>query len=125
MIQVLLFVALTILIVVLYLRQDTLFTKNKSLNKELSYQVNKMLDHYTKILDIVERQDKRLTLLETKHKCLCKELFETKRQDFTDPTAQKLWNFLKDYIKDDKIPVSRLEDALYMINSDKIEYKTA
>ena len=134
MIQVLLFVALTILIVVLYLRQDTLFTKNKSLNKELSYQVNKMLDHYTKILDIVERQDKRLTLLETKHKCLCKELFETKRQDleenyknnkFSDPTAQKLWNFLKDYIKDDKIPVSRLEDALYMINSDKIEYKTA
>ena len=125
MIQVLLFVALTILIVVLYLRQDILFTKNKSLNKELNYQVGKMLDHYTKILDIVERQDKRLTLLETKHKCLCKELFGTKRQDFTDPTAQKLWNFLKDYIKDDKIPVSRLEDALYMINSDKIEYKTA
>ena len=134
MIQVLLFAALTILIVVLYLRQDTLFTKNKSLNKELNYQVGKMLDHYTKILDIVERQNKSLTLLETKHKCLCKELFGTKRQDleenyknnkFSDPTAQKLWNFLKDYIKDDKIPVSRLEDALYMINADRIEYTTA
>lgn len=50
----------------------------------------------------------------------------------TDPTAQKLWNFLVDYQKtyEDKfgdthhvIPSFRVLDALSMINQDKIEYR--
>lgn len=49
----------------------------------------------------------------------------------TDPTAQKLWNFLVDYqdTYEDKyeithhvIPTFRVLDALSMINQDKIEY---
>lgn len=132
MIIALLFGALFIIMVVLYLREDTLFTKIETLNKELNYQVGKMLDHNSKTLDIVEIQTKSITLLNTEYERLSKKVFdiqdlEEKYKDtkFTDPTAQKLWNFLKDYIRDGKIPVSRLEDALYMINANKIEYTTA
>jgi hypothetical protein len=127
MITVLLFGALFILIVILYLRQDTLFTKIETLNKELNYQVGKMLDHNTKILDIVECQTKSITLLKNEIFGSKEQSLEEKYKDtkFTDPTAQKLWNFLKNYIRDDKIPVYRIEDALNMINADKIEYTTA
>jgi hypothetical protein len=123
MITVLLFGALFILIVILYLRQDTLFTKIETLNKELNYQVGKMLDHNTKILDTVECQTKSITLLKNEVFGSKEQSLEEKYKD-TKFTAQKLWNFLKDYIRDDKIPVYRIEDALNMINADKIEYTT-
>lgn len=128
--------ALTVLTVMLYLKGNTLSTKNAALNKKLNQQVEKILGTLSRTLDIIEIQSKRTTLLETKYRSLYEEVFGTyyaKNQDleeqyksikFTDPTAQKLWDFLKDYISDDKIPVCRIEDALYMINADKIEYKS-
>lgn len=127
MIIALLFGALFIIMVVLYLREDTLFTKIEALNKELNYQVGKMLDHNSRTLDIVEIQTKSITLLKNEVFGCKGQGLEEKYKDtkFTDPTAQKLWDFLKDYIRDGKIPVCRIEDALYMINADKIEYTTA
>lgn len=111
--------ALTVLTGMLYLKGNTLSTKNAALNKKLNQQVEKILGTLSRTLDIIEIQSKRTTLLETKYRSLYEEVFGTyyvKNQDleeqyksikFTDPTAQKLWDFLKDYISDDKIPVCR------------------
>lgn len=114
--------ALTVLTVMLYLKGNTLSAKNAALNKKLNQQVEKISGTLSRTLDIIEIQSKRTTLLETKYRSLYEEVFGTyyvKNQDleeqyksikFTDPTAQKLWDFLKDYIRDGKIPVCRTED---------------
>ncbi len=122
---------LTMLIVVLFLRSSTCFGKVKTLDKEMTHHVEALLKHNAKLLDVIEAQNQKIILLDTKYKRLYTEVFGINEQDtaenidktkFTDATAQKLWDFLKLYIHDAKIPVFRVEDALNMINADKIEY---